>query len=122
MPRTNILLEFNRLQNEVSELDTPAAQVRKIVDSVSEIIGTDVCTLYLKDQHDDMVLVSSHGLVDTGPVSIPAGRGLVGLVARERHALNVARASAHPNFFYVEGTERNASRVSAGSHSCITAR
>ncbi|MFZ9583410.1 MAG: phosphoenolpyruvate--protein phosphotransferase [Pseudohongiellaceae bacterium] len=104
MPRTNILLEFNRLQNEVSELDTPAAQVRKIVDSVSEIIGTDVCTLYLKDQHDDMVLVSSHGLVDTGPVSIPAGRGLVGLVARERHALNVARASAHPNFFYVEGT------------------
>jgi phosphoenolpyruvate-protein phosphotransferase len=104
MARTNILLEFNRLQNEVSELDTPAAQVRKIVDSVSEIIGTDVCTLYLKDQHDDMVLVSSHGLVDTGPVSIPAGRGLVGLVARERHALNVARASAHPNFFYVEGT------------------
>ncbi|HTQ99763.1 MAG TPA: phosphoenolpyruvate--protein phosphotransferase [Candidatus Acidoferrum sp.] len=100
----NILLEFNRLQKEVAELDTPSAQVRKIVDSVSEIIGTDVCTLYMKDQHEDMVLMASHGLVETGPVSIPSGRGLVGLIAQERHAINVAKASEHPNFFYVEGT------------------
>lgn len=104
MPQPNILLEFNRLQKEVAELNTPSAQVRKIVDSVSEIIGTDVCTLYLKDQHQDMVLMASHGLVETGPVSIPSGRGLVGLVAQERHALNVAKASEHPDFFYVEGT------------------
>ncbi|MES2604720.1 MAG: phosphoenolpyruvate--protein phosphotransferase [Pseudomonadota bacterium] len=104
MPQPNILLEFNRLQKEVSELATPTAQVRKIVDSVSEIIGTDVCTLYLKDQHQDMVLMASHGLVETGPVSIPSGRGLVGLVAQEKHPLNIAKASEHPNFFYVEGT------------------
>jgi phosphoenolpyruvate-protein phosphotransferase len=104
MPQRNILLEFNRLQTEVAELATPAEQVRTIVDSVSELIGTDVCTLYLKDQHEDMALIASHGLVDSGPVSIPAGRGLVGLVAQDRHALNIAKADAHPNFFYVEGT------------------
>ena len=104
LDQPDIVLEFNRLQKEVAELDTPSAQVRKIVDSVSEIIGTDVCTLYMKDQHDDMVLMASHGLVESGPVSIPSGRGLVGLVAKERHALNLAKASDHPNFFYVEGT------------------
>ena len=104
MAQPDILLEFNRLQKEVAELATPTAQVRKIVDSVSEIIGTDVCTLYLKDQHADMALVASHGLVDTGPVSIPAGRGLVGQVAQVRHSLNLAKASEHPDFFYVEGT------------------
>lgn len=104
MPQPNVLLEFNRLQKEVAELATPTAQVRKIVDSVSEIVGTDVCTLYLKDQHQDMVLMASHGLVETGPISLPSGRGLVGLVAQEKHALNIARASEHPNFFYVEGT------------------
>lgn len=104
MAQPNILLEFNRLQKEVSELATPAAQVRKIVDSVCEIVGTDCCTLYMKDQHQDMVLMASHGLVETGPVSIPAGRGLVGLVAQKRHALNVAKADAHPSFYYVEGT------------------
>lgn len=104
MPQPNILLEFNRLQKEVAELATPAEQVRKIVDSVSEIVGTDCCTLYMKDQHQDMVLMASHGLVETGPVSIPAGRGLVGLVARDRHALNIAKADSHPSFYYVEGT------------------
>src|SRR5688572_18240945 len=104
MPQPNILLEFNRLQKEVAELATPAEQVRKIVDSVSEIVGTDCCTLYMKDQHQDMVLMASHGLVETGPVSIPAGRGLVGLVAQDRHALNLAKADSHPSFYYVEGT------------------
>lgn len=104
MPQPNILLEYNRLQKEVAELATPTEQVRKIVDSVSEIIGTDVCTLYMKDQHEDMVLMASHGLVETGPVSIPSGRGLVGLIAQDRHAINIAKASEHPDFFYVEGT------------------
>lgn len=100
----NVLLELTRLQKEVLELGTPAEQVRKIVASVSEIVGTDVCTLYLVGPEDDMVLMASHGLAQTGPVTIPAGRGLVGLAARSRHPINVARASEHPAFYYVEGT------------------
>ncbi len=104
MPVANVILELSRLQKEVLELASPAEQVRKIVDSISEIVGTDVCTLYLVDQHDNMVLMASHGLVQTGPVTIPAGRGLVGLAARSRHPINLARASEHPEFYYVEGT------------------
>lgn len=100
----NVILELSRLQKEVLELDSPALQVRKIVDSISEIVGTDVCTLYMVDQTGDMVLMASHGLVQTGPVTIPAGLGLVGLVARDRHSINLARASEHADFYYVEGT------------------
>ena len=100
----NVLLELTRLQKEVLELGTPAEQVRKIVESVSEIVGTDVCTLYLVGPNDDMILMASHGLTQTGPVTIPAGKGLVGLAARSRHPINVARASEHPDFYYVEGT------------------
>ena len=58
----NVILELSRLQKEVLELDSPALQVRKIVDSVSEIVGSDVCTLYLSDKGGDMVLMASHGL------------------------------------------------------------
>jgi phosphoenolpyruvate-protein phosphotransferase len=101
----NVILELTRLQKEVLELATPAEQVRKIVDSLSEVVGTDVCTLYLVNQHGDMVLMASHGLAQTGPVSIPAGRGLVGLVAANRHPINISRASEHPSFYYVEGTQ-----------------
>ena len=78
----NVLLELTRLQKEVLELDTPAEQVRKIVASVSKIVGADVCTLYMLGLNDDMVLVASHGLAQTGTIVIPAGKGLVGLAAR----------------------------------------
>ncbi|MGV3591308.1 MAG: phosphoenolpyruvate--protein phosphotransferase [Gammaproteobacteria bacterium] len=104
MPK-NVILELTRLQKEVLELASPAEQVRKIVDSISEIVGTDVCTLYLVDKNGDMVLMASHGLAQTGAVSIPQGRGLVGLVATSRHSINIAKAIDHPNFYYVEGTQ-----------------
>ncbi len=105
MSGKNVILEFTRLQREVLELSSPAEQVRKIVDSISAIVATDVCTLYLMDKDQGMVLMASHGLTQTGPVSIPAGKGLVGLVATSRHPINIDRANSHPNFYYVEGTQ-----------------
>jgi phosphoenolpyruvate-protein phosphotransferase len=104
MPK-NVILELTRLQKEVLELASPAEQVRKIVDSISEIVGTDVCTLYLADKNGDMVLMASHGLAQTGITVIPQGRGLVGLVATNRHSINIAKAIDHPSFYYVEGTQ-----------------
>lgn len=104
MPK-NVILELTRLQKEVLDLASPAEQVRKIVDSISEVVGTDVCTLYLVDKNSDMVLMASHGLAQTGAVTIPQGRGLVGLVATSRHSINIAKAIDHPNFYYVEGSQ-----------------
>ncbi|MDT8397105.1 MAG: phosphoenolpyruvate--protein phosphotransferase [Pseudomonadales bacterium] len=101
----NVILELTRIQKEILEIASPQAQVRKIVDSISAVVGTDVCTLYLMDENRDMVLIVSHGLRDTGPIKIPAGLGLVGLVAQSRHSINLARAAAHPRFYYVAGTE-----------------
>ncbi|MDR0780869.1 MAG: hypothetical protein LBF16_09285, partial [Pseudomonadales bacterium] len=103
MPSKNVILELSLLQKEVGELASPAEQVRKIVDSISAIVGSDVCTLYLQDQNSDLVLMASHGLAATRPVTIPAGRGLVGLVVKNRHPINLAKASEHPDFYYVEG-------------------
>ena len=101
----NVILELTRLQKEVLDLASPAEQVRKIVDSISEVVGTDVCTLYLVDKNSDMALIASHGLAQTGAVTIPQGRGLVGLVATSRHSINIAKAIDHPNFYYVDGTQ-----------------
>jgi phosphotransferase system enzyme I (PtsI)/phosphotransferase system enzyme I (PtsP) len=104
MPSKNVILEHSLLQKEVDELSSPAEQVRKIVDSISAIVGSDVCTLYLLDQNNDLVLMASHGLTHTGPVTIPSGRGLVGMVVKHRHPINLAKASEHPEFYYVEGS------------------
>jgi phosphoenolpyruvate-protein phosphotransferase len=114
MPHKNVILELTRLQKEVLELASPAEQVRKIVDSISAIVETDVCTLYLVDANGDMVLMASHGLAQTGAVSIPAGRGLVGLAAISRHPINIARAIEHPSFYYVEGSQEERFRSFCG--------
>ncbi|MDR2213561.1 MAG: phosphoenolpyruvate--protein phosphotransferase [Pseudomonadales bacterium] len=100
----NVILELSLLQKEIGELASPAEQVRKIVDSISAIAGCDVCSLYLQDQNNDLVLMASHGLTHTGPVTIPSGRGLVGLVVKSRHPINIPKASEHPDFYYVEGS------------------
>ncbi len=105
MSLKNVILELTRLQKEVLELASPAEQARKIVDSISAVVETDVCTLYLVDKNSDMVLMASHGLAQTGAVTIPQGRGLVGLAATSRHPINIAKAIDHPDFYYVEGTQ-----------------
>lgn len=101
----NVILELTRIQKEVLNIASPADQVRKIVDSICEVIGTDVCTLYIADENSDMVMIASHGLSEKLPVKIPAGRGLVGLTAENKYPVNVAKASEHPRFFYVKETE-----------------
>lgn len=101
----NVILELTRIQKEVLDIASPAEQVRKIVDSISEVVGTDVCTLYIADDKGDMVMIASHGLSEKMPVKIPAGKGLVGLTAKNKYPVNVAIGSEHPNFYYVKETE-----------------
>ena len=101
----NVILELTRIQKEVLNIASPADQVRKIVDSICEVVKTDVCTLYIADEKGDMVMIASHGLSEKLPVKIPAGKGLVGLAAENKYPVNVARASEHPRFYYVAETE-----------------
>ncbi len=90
-----------------AEADTPSAQVAVIVDSIQHYMGLDVCSLYLVDESGDMALLASRGLDPgaVGSVRIPAGKGLVGLVAQSRHPINIANAAQHPAFYRVAETQ-----------------
>lgn len=100
----NAILELTHLVRQVSLVDDPCDQVKLIVDSISELIGIDVCSLYRSNDDGDMVLLASHGLAVTSALTVPAGKGLVGLVSQSRHPINVAEAASHPNYFYVPET------------------
>jgi len=80
--------------------------VSVIVESIQHYMNLDVCSLYLVDEHGDMALLASRGLdpAAVGSVRIPAGKGLVGLVAQSRHPVNIANADQHPAFYRVEKT------------------
>ena len=98
----NVILELTRIVQEVSLFDSATRQVEFIVDSICEVIEVDVCSLYRLNDSGDMVLLASHGLDSTHALIIPAGKGLVGLVARSRHPVNLDDAASHPDYYYVK--------------------
>lgn len=103
----SVILDLTRIVQAAAEADSPSAQVSVIVDSIQQYMGLDVCSLYLADEHGDMALLASRGLdpAAVGNVRIPAGKGLVGLVAQSRHPINIADAARHPAFYGVSETQ-----------------
>lgn len=99
------MLELTRILQAVSLIDTPQQQIGFIVDSVSAAVNRDVCSLYRVNIKQEMELLISHGLRVNKPLCIPQGAGLVGLVAKERHGLNLAKGASHCAYFYVQGSQ-----------------
>jgi len=100
-----LILELPRIIQTAAEAKNPAAQVRLIVDSIQREMNVDVCSLYLAGDNNDMVLVASHGLGDQaiGRTRLRASEGLIGLVARSRHPVNLVDPAQHPEFRFFEG-------------------
>lgn len=101
----DLILELPRIVQAAAAAETPAEQVTRIVDSIQQEMAVDVCSLYLAGDNGDLVLVASHGLGSgaVGRTRLGAGMGLVGLVARTRHPLNIVEPAAHPDFHFFPG-------------------
>ncbi|VUD42521.1 Phosphoenolpyruvate-dependent phosphotransferase system [Thalassocella blandensis] len=96
------IMSLTRIVQEVAFAGSPTDQVKLIVDSISESLDVDVCTLYRINADQNMELLASHGLsVKNKDIKIPAGKGLVGLVVKSRHAVNIDDAAKHPDYFYI---------------------
>jgi signal transduction protein with GAF and PtsI domain len=94
-----------------TSVGTPIEQVQVIVDSISKVIGVDVCCLYRLKNNHGMELVASHELDYEGPVTIPAGKRLVGLVAKNWLPISIADASKHLIIFITPRLMKNAAMV-----------
>jgi phosphoenolpyruvate-protein phosphotransferase len=105
----SVILELTRIVQTAAEAENAAERVKTIVDSIQAYMGCDVSSLYLVNPEGDMTLTASCGLSAeaVGRVIIPAGKGLVGLVAESRHPVNVADAASHPAFYPVAVTEEH---------------
>jgi len=103
----SVVHELARIVQTVAMADLPIDQVNLIVESISETMAVDVCSLYLANDKQEMMLLASHGLAAKAVrrVKLPPGKGLVGLVASSRHPLNLADGELHPNYFYIAETQ-----------------
>jgi phosphotransferase system enzyme I (PtsP) len=94
-----IVQEVNTAEDLTEALDI-------IVRRVRDAMGTEVCTVYMRDpQTDRYVFRATEGLnqAQVGNASLAAGEGLVGQVAEREEPLNLEEARTHPNFQLVPG-------------------
>ncbi len=112
----SVLLTLTRIVQAAAEADSPAVQVRKLVDGIQREMDVDACSLYLVDDHQDLVLAASHGLgaAAVGHATIPHKQGLVGLVVAGRHPVNLVEPASHPAFHYVSGSDEEQFRSFCG--------
>lgn len=98
---------LHRIVNDVNSAPDLGAALQVIVGGVKQAVGADVCSVYLTDfEARTHVLMATDGLRQeaVGKVTLPQGRGLIGLVAERAEPLNLADAPSHPRYLHVAET------------------
>jgi phosphotransferase system enzyme I (PtsP) len=97
------------LRNIVQEVNTAAdldAALEIIVRRVRVAMGTEVCTVYMRDPESErLIFRATDGLnpEQVGVAGLAPGEGLVGLVAEREEPLNLEQAKSHPRFHFIPG-------------------
>jgi two-component system, sensor histidine kinase PdtaS len=96
------LHKINAAANSSRDLDY---LLQVAVDAVAEVLYVDVCSIFLYDSGDWLVLRATHGLSpdSVGVVMLRVGEGVTGRAAREGRPVAVRDAWNDPSFKYVPG-------------------
>ncbi len=92
---------LHRIVQEVNSAPDLEQALQLIVGKVKGAVKADVVSVYLSDPDSRaLVLMATDGLRKeaVGNVTLPVGRGLVGLVAERAEPLNLDDAVAHPRY------------------------
>lgn len=101
----NFMLELTRITHKAALAETPREQVQLIVSAITEAIDIDVCTIYRRNVDGDMYLLATHGLANRHPIIIPQNIGLVGLVAKSKHTINIIEPAEHADYYFVRQSD-----------------
>ena len=101
-----MLSSLRSIVQEVNSARDLPAVLRIIVDRVKVTMATEVCSVYLRNAHNEFVLMATNGLNPeaVGRVILTKGHGLVGLVAAREEPVNLDQAETHPKFEYFPET------------------
>ena len=102
------LAELAALQKVTSAANSDLhldATLALIVETVAEVMRADVCSVYLIETPDRLVLRATKGLNPelVGRVSLRLGEGITGAAARERQVVALRDAWVDPRFVHVYG-------------------
>ena len=103
-PHLTILEDISTLISHSHDLEETLNQIAAIV---AARMGTEVCSIYIFDQHTSrLTLCATEGLdkESVGKVSMGIGEGLTGLVLERMKPVMVVDALAHPRYKYFPET------------------
>ena len=109
---------MNQLVRDVQaepDFDKAAAMA---VARVSMIFGVDYCSLYVLDSKSDLLhLVANDGIAEhiARQITLPVGKGIIGLVAHRAEPVNVEDATRHPAFERIESIDESSFRCFLGA-------
>ncbi len=104
--QTNMLESLRSIVQEVNSADHLQAVLDLTVARVREAMGTEVCSIYLREPSlGRYVFSATEGLNKNfvGKISMAPTEGLVGLVGAREEPLNLEHAEAHPKFLFMPG-------------------
>jgi len=104
----DFMLELTRITHKASLTENQREQIQVIVSAIKETIDVDVCTIYRRNLDNEMYLLATHGLAKRHPIIIPQNLGLVGLVAKSQHTLNMIEPANHPDYYFVSQSDEDA--------------
>ncbi len=102
----NMLESLRRIVHEVNAADDLQAVLNITVMRVQETMGTEVCSIYLRENElNRYVFSATEGLNKNfvGKISMAPDEGLVGQVALREEPINLEHAEAHPKFLFMPG-------------------
>ncbi|MEE3319903.1 MAG: phosphoenolpyruvate--protein phosphotransferase [Pseudomonadota bacterium] len=98
---------LRRIVQEVNNAPDIRAALDLMAKRVRDAMGTEVCSIYLRDEEDQRyVLMASEGLKQeaVGNVSLGLAEGLIGQVGLREEPVNLEDAFTHPKFHYLAET------------------
>ena len=98
---------LRRIVQEVNNAPDIRAALDLMAKRVRDAMGTEVCSIYLRDEDDQRyVLMASEGLKQeaVGNVSLGLSEGLIGQVGMREEPVNLEDAFSHPRFHYLAET------------------
>ena len=101
-----MLATLRNIVQEVYSADNLEIALEIIVKQVRVAMGTEVCTVYMRDPlTGSYTFCATDGLNQdlVGEISLAKNEGLVGEVARREEPLNLENAESHPRFHFLPG-------------------
>ncbi len=111
-----MLAEIRNLVQQVNLITSYDDALNLIVDRVLELLNADICSIYIKDK-DDLVLMATNGLNPdcVGNVRLHPGEGLSGYVLERGELINLPDAEKHPAYKYIAQADENDCKAYLGA-------